>query len=259
MADADLKALLRVAKDAAAEAGEALRSHRAQWSGVEAVIGREVKVDADKKAEAIVLGALKAGGPIAVLSEEAGWVGNGDRNRPDGLAWAVDPLDGSVNYIQGYPHCAVSVALLKDGHPILGVVDCFMMGETFYGAVGEGAWLNGAAISVSDVSDPRAGILNTGIPARINAEAEAFSDFMREILAWRKVRMIGSAAAALAYVASGRADFYRESGAMLWDVAAGCALVEAAGGSVRLIGPSPDQPMIVGASNARLAGRLDQL
>jgi myo-inositol-1(or 4)-monophosphatase len=82
---------------------------------------------------------------------------------------------------------------------------------------------------------------------------------MAEMLHWRKVRMIGSAAAALAYVASGRADFYRESGAMLWDVAAGCALVEAAGGKFRLAGAALDRPMVVGASNARLAGLLDQL
>jgi myo-inositol-1(or 4)-monophosphatase len=254
LSEVDFQKLLRVAEQAAREAGEALRTHRSQWSGVEAVIGREVKVNADKKAEVIVLDALKVAGPMPVLSEEAGWVQRDLES--GGLAWAVDPLDGSVNYIQGFPHCAVSIALLQNGKPVLGIVNCFMLDEMYSGAVGVGAWLNGQPISVSDVADPRAGILNTGIPARAATDGEAFAEFMREMLAWRKVRMIGSAAAALAYVAGGRADFYRESGAMLWDVAGGCALVEAAGGVAKLVGPALDQPLIVSASNARLASRI---
>lgn len=252
MAELDLDTLLEGALRTAEEAGEALRRNRARWSGVEAVYGREVKVKADRQAEAIVVAGLESLGSIPILSEEAGWIGE----RANELAWAVDPLDGSVNYIQGYPHCAVSIALLRGGQPILGVVNCFLLGEMFSARAGAGARLNGAPIAVSAVSDPAKGILNTGIPARAHAEGPAFATFMSEMLAWRKVRMIGSAAAALAYVASGRADFYRESGAMLWDVAAGCALVEAAGGRIRLIGARLDKPLIVAASNAALSARL---
>ncbi len=257
MTEIELGAALAVAADAAREAGEALRRHRAQWSDVESVVGREVKVGADKKAEAIVLAALRAapeigGRPIPILSEEAGWVGE----REGEYAWAVDPLDGSVNYIKGYPHCAVSIALMKGREPVLGVVDCFLLDEIFTGIVGAGAQLNGSPIAVSAVTDRAAGILATGIPARAKAHSDAFTAFMSDMLAWRKVRMIGSAAAALAYVASGRADFYRESGAMLWDVAAGCAIVRAAGGQIRVAGPALDQPLIVSASNAGLIAYL---
>jgi myo-inositol-1(or 4)-monophosphatase len=250
--------LLEVAKSAAAEAGEALRVNRERWSGVEAVIGREVKVRADRMAEDLIVSALGRAGGIPILTEETGWIGDRAAGA-NGLAWAVDPLDGSVNYIKGYPHCAVSIGLLRDGKPVLGVVDCFLLGEVFSGVVGCGAWLNGAPIQVSAVALPGEGILNTGIPARAKADAENFAAFMAEMLNWRKVRMIGSAAAALAYVAGGRSDFYRESGSMLWDVAAGCALVEAAGGAVRMIGPALDQPLRVGASNAALAQLLDTL
>jgi myo-inositol-1(or 4)-monophosphatase len=259
LSETDLTKWLAVAKDAAAEAGEALKANRAHWSGVEEVIGREVKVRADRKAEDIIVQALaRSAGEIPILTEETGWIG--DRNAGvRGLAWAVDPLDGSVNYIKGYPHCAVSIALLRDGKPVLGVVDCFMLGETFEGAIGLGARLNGAPIEVSAVAAQGEGILNTGIPARAKTDAESFAAFMADMLRWRKVRMIGSAAAALAYVASGRADFYRESGAMLWDVAAGCALVEAAGGVVRMVGAAPDAPQSVGASNRPLAHLLDSL
>ena len=250
--------LLDVAKTAAAEAGEALRVNRSRWSGVEEVIGREVKVRADRMAEDMIVKSLARGGDIPILTEETGWIGDRAAGA-SGLAWALDPLDGSVNYIKGYPHCAVSIGLLRDGKPVLGVVDCFMLGETFSGAVGHGAWLNGTPIQVSAVANSSEGILNTGIPARAKADAEDFAQFMAEMLNWRKVRMIGSAAAALAYVACGRSDFYRESGSMLWDVAGGCALVEAAGGAVRIIGPALDQPLRVGASNDALANLLEIL
>lgn len=255
MAEFDDHVLLAAAQEAAAEAADALKRMRSQWSGVEQVIGREVKVHADREAEAIVVAALKRAGPIPILSEETGWIG-ADQGVGHDLTWAVDPLDGSVNYIKGFPHCAVSIALLRNGRPVLGVVDCFLLGETFAGLVGAGAWMNGAPISVSTVARREEGILNTGIPARAKTDDASFNVFMTDIVKWRKVRMIGSAAAALAYVAAGRADFYRESGSMMWDVAAGLALVEAAGGRIKIEGLAADQPLTVSASNAALSALL---
>jgi myo-inositol-1(or 4)-monophosphatase len=180
-----------------------------------------------------------------VISEEAGWVRSGGQS--DDLVWAVDPLDGSVNYLRGYPHCAVSIALLRGGAPVLGVVDCFLLNERFTGVVGEGAWLNGSAIRVSTISDPAQGILQTGVPSR--ATAQSMTLFESRLRTWRKVRMIGSAATALAYVAAGRAEAYRESGSMIWDVAAGCALVQAAGGQSNIAGAGLDVPLEVAACN----------
>lgn len=241
----DLTANLSLAEAVAAEAGAALRSNRATWNVVEGEFGREVKIRADKKAESIILSALERASPHPILSEEAGWV----RARDSEWVWAVDPLDGSVNYLRSYLHCAVSIALLHKGVPVLGVVDCFMLQERFTGLVGAGAWLNGDPIRVSEIADPAAGILQTGVPSR--ASAQSFKAFEERLRAWRKVRMIGSAATALAYVAAGRAEAYRESGSMIWDVAAGCALVRAAGGEFRLDGESLDHPLEASASNAR--------
>jgi myo-inositol-1(or 4)-monophosphatase len=256
MADTEFDAHLDLAVRAASAAGAALRAHRGEWSGIEAVQGREVKIEADKRAETLILDMITKESDLPVLSEEAGWVGAHMKGGVDRLAWAIDPLDGSVNFINGYPHCAVSIALMQGARPVMGVVDCFMLEERFAGIVGGGATLNGRPIRVSNVTHPSQGILNTGVPARAAIEEASFTRFMREILIWRKVRMIGSAAAALAYVACGRADAYREAGAMLWDVAAGCALVEAAGGMARLAGPALDQPLIVTASNAALAEQV---
>ena len=241
----DLTDLLAIAEAAAAEAGAALKAHRSDWAVVEAEQGREVKIDADKRAEALILAALEKASPYPVISEEAGWVRASARD--DRFAWAVDPLDGSVNYLRDYPHCAVSIALLDNGVPILGVVDCFLLDERFSGLVGVGAWRNGAPISVSTIAEPSSGILQTGVPSRASAESMAL--FEARLRTWRKVRMIGSAATALAYVAAGRAEAYRESGSMIWDVAAGCALVKAAGGAFRIDGRGLDLPLEVAASN----------
>lgn len=241
----NLKDLLALAEAAATEAGAALKENRAAWSVIEAEHGREVKIDADKRAEAIILETLSKASSYPIISEEAGWsraMARGDR-----FAWAVDPLDGSVNYLRGYPHCAVSIALLDEGAPILGVVDCFIMAERFAGLVGEGAWLNGAPMRVSAIREPASGILQTGVPSR--ASPDSMQAFEQRLKTWQKVRMIGSAATALAYVAAGRAEAYRESGSMIWDVAAGCALVKAAGGEARIQGPGLDQPLEVAAGN----------
>ncbi|GAM97653.1 inositol-1-monophosphatase [alpha proteobacterium U9-1i] len=235
--------LLAIAEAITAEAGAALRTHRAEWRVIESEHGREVKIDADTRVEALILEALAKRAPFPVLSEEAGWV----EGAAGDYAWALDPLDGSVNYLREYPHCAVSIALLHKGDPVLGVVDCFMLGERFSGLVGKGAWLNGAPIRVSTISDPAKGILHTGIPAR--SSPESMRAFETRLSQWRKVRMIGSAATALAYVAAGRAEAYRESGSMIWDVAGGCALVRAAGGVAEFKGERLDAPLEVAAGN----------
>lgn len=241
----DLQALLKLAETAATAAGEALLANRVQWGVIEAEHGREVKIGADKHAEDLVLAAISRESDYPIISEEAGWARS--MQRGDRYVWAIDPLDGSVNYLRGYPHCAVSIALLDEGKPVLGVVDCFVTRERFTGAVGLGAWLNGAPMRVSAIENPAKGILQTGVPSR--ASDNSMKAFEQRLRTWQKVRMIGSAATALAYVAAGRAEAYRESGSMIWDVAAGCALVESAGGKVRIEGQALDQPLEVAASN----------
>ncbi|MEZ5957829.1 MAG: inositol monophosphatase family protein [Hyphomonadaceae bacterium] len=241
----ELEDLLKLAAAAAAAAGAALLANRVQWGVIEDVQGREVKIGGDKHAEEIVLTAIARGSDFPIISEEAGWARS--MQRGDRFVWAIDPLDGSVNYLRGYPHCAVSIALLDQGKPVLGVVDCFVTGECFTGAAGLGAWLNGVPMRVSSIEKPGKGILQTGVPSR--ASDESMRAFEQRLRTWQKVRMIGSAATALAYVAAGRAEAYRESGSMIWDVAAGCALVEAAGGQVKIEGAALDRPLEVAACN----------
>src|SRR5262249_20215073 len=152
----------------------------------------------------LILEALQRMTNFPIITEETGWIAG----EPGAYTWAVDPLDGSVNYQRGYPHCAVSIALLKDGAPLLGVVDSIFLDERFSGLVWVGAWLNGGPIQVSTIDRADKGILQTGVPAA--ASPESFAAFEARLRAWRKVRMIGSAATALAYVAAGRAEGYCE-------------------------------------------------
>jgi myo-inositol-1(or 4)-monophosphatase len=241
-------ALLDLATRAAARASAALLKEHARWRAVEAEEGREVKLSADRHAEALIIGMLQAETPWRILSEEIGWVA-GDA---EDVLWAVDPLDGSVNYAQGFPHWAVSIALVRAGKPVLGVVDCPALGEVYAGAVGLGATLNGQPMQVSAVESPSRGILMTGIPARAATDDAAMAALTEKLRAWRKIRMIGSAACALACVASGKADAYHEVGGMLWDVAGGCALVSAAGGHVQIVGDRLDAKLDVRATNGRV-------
>lgn len=241
----DLDHCLAVALFAASRASNVLLAERARLGEVTADLGREVKILGDQEAEALIVDALRRFAPMPILSEEAGWM---DRDE-SGLAWAVDPLDGSVNYALGYPHCAVSIALVQGSQPILGVVDCFAMGETYWGAMGRGAWRNGRAIQPSSVDLAAKGVLLTGLPARAATDPVTMTAFGAEMARWRKVRMIGSAAAALTCVACGRGEAYRESGGMLWDVAGGLAIVAAAGGAISIEGDKLDGPLTVTATN----------
>jgi myo-inositol-1(or 4)-monophosphatase len=241
----DLDHYFSVAAFAATQASRALLAERAGWSAIDQDLGRELKIRGDKEAEAIIVETLRRFAPLPILSEEAGWI---DVDGLD-LFWAVDPLDGSVNYALGYPHCAVSIALLREGRPVLGVVDCFALGELFSGIVGRGAWLNGRPIKPSTETRSDRGVLLTGLPARAATDSTAMAAFGQEMARWRKVRMIGSAAAALACVACGRGDAYFESGGMLWDVAGGLAIVAAAGGVIDFSGEAKEGPLRVMATN----------
>jgi myo-inositol-1(or 4)-monophosphatase len=113
----------------------------------------------------------------------------------------------------------------------LGVIYDFLRDVTYEGAVGLGAWRNGKPMRVSDATDPAKAVLLTGFPAGREFGRDSLSGFVAQAQSYKKVRLLGSAALSLALVAEGVADVYHEDGIHLWDVAAGLALVTAAGGT----------------------------
>ena len=146
----------------------------------------------------------------------------------------VDPLDGTSNYLRDIPISCVSIALMNNNDPLLGVIYDFNHEELYCGHNNSKAFVNDEEINVSSITLKKDSTLVTGIPAKANYSDKEFGEMIRDFQAWKKVRMIGSAAMAACYVASGKVETYKENGIFLWDVAAGAAIVSAAGGRISL-------------------------
>lgn len=224
----DFAAELALAEEAAGAAGTYLRDAFAASKPVLSQEGRDIKLEADREAERRILERLN-GSNYAVLAEESGEHGAVDSTEP---FWVVDPLDGTMNFSRGIPVCSVSIALCRGTDPLAGVVFDFLNDRLYAGTTAGGARLNGAETAVSEIADPAKGILATGFPSQFDFTSEAANGLMDLYARFKKVRMIGSAAMSLAYVAAGCVEAYTEERIMLWDVAAGLALVKAAGGVI---------------------------
>jgi len=199
----------------------------------------DVKMQADVDSENLVRERLRSTG-LPVIGEELG----GDPALFDGagLYWVVDPLDGTYNYLRRQPATCVSLGLMRGPEPVLGVIHDFTARKTILGVVGDGAYVNGARITPRWAADIKDACIMTGFPAAADKSGPALALFVDQVGRYKKIRMIGSAALALAYVGEGIADTYYESGTNLWDVAAGLAIIKAAGGYYRLV-PTGRRPL----------------
>jgi myo-inositol-1(or 4)-monophosphatase len=245
----DLQAILALAEKGARSAGARLRDEFGAPQKVLSEIGRDIKLQADQDAEALILEILSSSG-YPVLAEESGEHGKCG----SGPLWVVDPLDGTANYNRSVPSCCVSIALVEPPEFLVGVVYDFVRDELFSGIVGDGAWCNGSPISVSHLEKAAQAVISTGFPSRFDFNDPVFSTMMTQMQRFKKVRMIGAAALSLAYVACGRFDAHYEEGTMYWDIAAGAALVKAAGGVVEMVdsGQQPWTKSIRCASHAHI-------
>ncbi len=182
----------------------------------------------DKECEALIRDALLTAFPDhAILGEEGGNVGASQ------FQWIVDPLDGTVNYAHGFPFFCVSIGLEIRGQRVVGVVFDPNRNELFHAVLGGGAFLNGAAISVSSIAElgGRA-MLATGFPYDTAAAMDALEVFKHFLALGLPVRRPGAAAIDLCYVACGRIDGFFEYKLQAWDCAAAILIIEEAGGRV---------------------------
>lgn len=226
----DLSRLAEVAVAAAGEAAglilEAGRGVRAELKGA-----GDYVTEVDRAAEEAIRRTLEAGAPgIPVLGEEGG----GPSGVPE--AWVVDPLDGTTNFVHGFPVVGVSVALVRDGRPVVGVVGAPFLGETYVATRGGGATVTDREgrrpLRVSDRPIGR-GIVTTGLPFRLRQNLPRYLETLARVFgAIEDLRRPGAAALDLAWVAAGVFDGYFELGLAPWDVAAGGLLVEEAGGTI---------------------------
>ncbi len=263
----DPAALLRIAVDAAAEAGRLLAS----WRGDERpeVIDTkssptDVVTEMDRRSEALITEWIRAIRPgDTVLGEEGGQT-LGGRDRPARVRWVVDPLDGTVNYLYGLPEWAVSIAAEVDGIVLAGVVEVPRRGETFTAVAGHGAWLHrgedpAAAISLqctTGVALARA-LVGTGFgydPGRRRVQGQVIAALLPNV---RDIRRGGSAAVDLCSVAAGRVDAYFERGLNYWDYAAGALIAREAGAVVGGLSGRAESTSMTVAAGPDLYPQLD--
>ena len=217
---------IEIAKEAALKAGMLLLSQKKDLNRTLFSSKKDIKLKADIDSENIIKQVIRNESTIPILAEESGLQGE---FLPE-IFWVVDPLDGTANYSRDIPICGVSIALVKNLKPLLGVIYDFNDDSLFEGSVKTKALCNNQPIKVSNISNPAEGILITGLPNDTDYSDQALKKMIKDFQRWRKIRMIGSAAMACTYIASGKAEAYSEKKTYLWDVAAGAAIVNAAGG-----------------------------
>lgn len=182
--------------------------------------------DVDKGAEQVIINTIHQSYPDhAFLAEESGQSGDSE------FVWIIDPLDGTTNFMHGFPHYAVSIALQHRGRLDQAVIYDPLRQELFTASRGKGAQLNNRKIRVTSKHELKGTLLGTGFPFRESQDIEAFLESFRRLYPQvAGIRRAGSAALDLAYVACGRLDGYWEYNLNAWDIAAGALLVQEAGG-----------------------------
>jgi myo-inositol-1(or 4)-monophosphatase len=249
MNDIDLETELKVAKSAALAAGEILKTKKSDLNVETFGSERDIKLEADVVAETLIKEIIEDESNIPILAEESG---KSSENLGD-IFWVIDPLDGTANYSRNIPICCVSIALIKNLIPVIGVIYDFNNNDLYFGSSEQEAMLNDKKIIVSQTLKHQDGVLVTGLPNATDYSDQAMIDMVKDFQGWRKVRMIGSAAMASAYVASGKADVYKELGTYLWDVAAGAAIVNAAGGTANILNQKDNFQVDVFFSNSKIS------
>jgi len=245
---------LELAERAAREAGHLLLE---RFEGPARGVGAKSSAtdlvsDADRAAEASIYELLQRERPDDSIVAEEGASAAGSSGR----RWLVDPLDGTTNYLYGYPAWCVSVALEDERGGLAGVVHDPVRRETFSAGRGGGCDLNGEPVRVRDRGHRETALIATGFGYDGRLRAAQAEVLLRVLPRVRDVRRGGSAALDLAWTAAGRVDGYYERGLKPWDWAAGTLLVIEAGGAIREL---EGEPFGLVASGAGLIGDLDAL
>lgn len=222
---------LNIAIKAARAAGSAITRSLNRLDSVPVVekARYDFATEVDRAAEAEALREIRRAFPDhSMLAEESGASGTHSR-----FTWVIDPLDGTSNYLRGFPHFAVSIAQLDRGEPVLGVVYDPMRDELFVAARGSGATLNERKIRIGQRLGLEGALVATGLPYRQRQHLTSQLGMLRALLGEAEdIRRTGSAALDLCYVACGRLDGFFEIGLKPWDLAAGALIVREAGGRV---------------------------
>jgi fructose-1,6-bisphosphatase/inositol monophosphatase family enzyme len=253
--------LLTIAIEVARDAADTAYRMRAEGVVVAATKSTvtDVVTAADRAVERQILDALAARRPDdSVLGEEYGEGAAGAAR--SGVRWIVDPIDGTVNYLYGLPHSAVSLAAEVDGVVVAGVVRNLYTGEEWTATAGGGAWRDGVRLRCSGEADLGQALVGTGFGYDAGRRAHQARVVAGLIAHVRDIRRLGAAALDLCLVAEGRLDAYFEKGLAAWDLAAGGLVAAEAGVRVAgLAGGPPGPDLVVAAPPALFAPLHDRL
>ena len=224
--------MLNTAIKAARRAGSII--NRATLAGgfeVQTKRANDFVTEIDKAAEEAIIGIVRQAYPDhAILAEESGESAGDAKSE---YTWVIDPIDGTTNFIHGFPQYCVSIAVRYRGQGAHAVVYDPAKDELFIGSKGRGAFLNDRRIRVTKCAQLRDGLIGTGFPFKELGRLDLYMRQMRNMMTSSAgVRRAGAAALDLAYVACGRMDGFWEMGLSKWDMAAGALLIREAGGLV---------------------------
>lgn len=227
-----MQAMTRIAIRAAHEAGKLILQYADKVDRLPIDIkGKNDFVsDVDRGAEQIIMDTIhKAYPDHSILAEESG-----NHTKQDSeFQWIIDPLDGTTNYLHGFPQYSISIGLQHKGVLVSAVVYDPMRDETFSASKGNGALINDRKMRVTNRNSLDGALIGTGFPYRDHTFIDEYLNMFRDIVkATAGIRRPGSAALDLAYVASGRTDGFWEFGLSQWDIAAGILLITESGGIV---------------------------
>jgi myo-inositol-1(or 4)-monophosphatase len=242
---------LAAAVKAARATGKVMRDNWHLPKRVNSAEAHDIKLELDVRCQKLIEKILRASFPEIPLLGEEGDSGDMDAE----FRWVVDPIDGTVNYFYGMPHAAVSIALERQKKSIVAVIYDPFTDEIWTTTKGEPSRLNGKIVRVSNRSKIGDAVVAMGFSKDRENLQKSLPHLIRISRRAKKIRILGSAALELAYVASGRLDAYIERTINLWDVAAGSLLVENAGGEFYTL-PAPGGKLRMCADNGKLRKKL---
>jgi myo-inositol-1(or 4)-monophosphatase len=254
----DLDHMKAVALAAAYSGGSYIRSRLDRTRRIDHKGEIDLVTEADLGSERRIIDIIRASFPDhTILSEEHGLT-----EGRSAYKWIVDPLDGTTNFAHGLAACCVSIALVKENRPIIGIVWGPFTDELFSAVRGAGAYLNGRRMTVSGIDRIGDSLIATGFPYNVRTiMAPVMNRLTRCLEASQGIRRLGSAALDMCYVAAGRFEAFWEEQLHPWDTAAGHLIVTEAGGQVTDFDNRPFEPEMksILASNGRIHHRMLEL
>ncbi len=250
-------ALLALAERLALEAGALVLDglHRSRTTIDTKSSATDMVTEMDRASEQLIVAGIRAARPgDGVLGEEGA-----SSPGTSGVLWVIDPIDGTTNYVYALPGFAVSIGVEVGGVTVAGVVHAPAMGDTFAAALGEGATLNGAPITVSGAAELATALVATGFSYSAERRERQALGLVHVLPRVRDIRRGGSAAIDLCSVACGRVDAYYEAGLKAWDLSAGDLIAREAGAITGAIGGGPARPGAVVAASPLIYEPLQDL